>query len=84
MSVYSSFAFKFRLFQENAINIVMSLVFVAFCRSFGHMGLEVRSLNHPYSIKSKSSQCHDVVMTRSETKFLAPLNRRCQATGTDI
>ena len=31
--------------------------------------LEVRSLNHPYSIKTKSSQCHYVVMTRSETKL---------------
>ena len=37
--------------------------------------LEVRSLNHPYSLKTKSSQCHYVVMTRSETKFQAPLNR---------
>ena len=40
--------------------------------------LEVRSLNHPYSLKTKSSQCHYVVMTRSETKFQAPLNRRYQ------
>ena len=40
--------------------------------------LEVRSLNHPYSLKTKSSQCHYVVMTRSETKFQAPLNRRNQ------
>ena len=31
--------------------------------------LEVRSLNHPYSLKTKSSQCHYVVMTRSETKL---------------
>ena len=31
--------------------------------------LEVWSLNHPYSLKTKSSQCHYVVMTRSETKF---------------
>ena len=38
--------------------------------------LEVRSFNHPYSLKTKSSQCHYVVMTRSETKFQAPLNRR--------
>ena len=38
--------------------------------------LEVRSLNHPYSLKTKSSQCHYVVMTRSETKFQAPLNQR--------
>ena len=38
--------------------------------------LEVRSLNPPYSLKTKSSQCHYVVMTRSETKFQAPLNRR--------
>ena len=37
--------------------------------------LEVRSLTHPYSLKTKSSQCHYVVMTRSETKFQAPLNR---------
>ena len=29
--------------------------------------LEVRSLNHPYSLKTKSSQCHYVVMTMSET-----------------
>ena len=40
--------------------------------------LEVRSLNHPYSLKTKSSQCHYVVMTRSETKFQAPLNLRYQ------
>ena len=40
--------------------------------------LEVRSLSHPYSLKTKSSQCHYVVMTRSETKFQAPLNRRYQ------
>ena len=40
--------------------------------------LEVRSLNHPYSLKTKSSLCHYVVMTRSETKFQAPLNRRYQ------
>ena len=40
--------------------------------------LEVRSLNHPYSLKTKSPQCHYVVMTRSETKFQAPLNRRYQ------
>ena len=38
--------------------------------------LEVRSFNRPYSLKTKSSQCHYVVMTRSETKFQAPLNRR--------
>ena len=31
--------------------------------------LEVRSLNRPYSLKIKSSQCHYVVMTRSETKL---------------
>ena len=36
--------------------------------------LEVLSLNHLYSLKTKSSQCHYVVMTRSETKFQAPLN----------
>ena len=40
--------------------------------------LEVRSLNHPYSLKTKSSQCHYVAMTRSETKFQAPLNCRYQ------
>ena len=39
---------------------------------------EVLSFNHPYSLKTKSSQCHYVVMTRSETKFQAPLNRRYQ------
>ena len=31
--------------------------------------LEVRSLNHLYSLKTESSQCHYVVMTRSETKL---------------
>ena len=36
------------------------------------------SLSHPYSLKTKSSQFHYVVMTRSETKFQAPLNRRYQ------
>ena len=40
--------------------------------------LEVLFLNHPYSLIIKSSQCHYVVMTRSETKFQAPLNRRYQ------
>ena len=40
--------------------------------------LEVRSFNHPYSLKTKCSLCHYVVMTRSETKFQAPLNRRNQ------
>ena len=53
------------------------------CIVFGHVAihaqeLEVRSLNHPYSLKTKSSQCHYVVMTRSETKFQAPLNRLYQ------
>ena len=38
--------------------------------------LEVLSFNHPYSLKTKSSQCqcHYVVMARSETNFQAPLN----------
>ena len=40
--------------------------------------LDVRSLIRPYSLKTKSSQCHYVVMTRSETKFQAPLNCRYQ------
>ena len=31
--------------------------------------LEVRSLYHLYSLKTKSSRCHCVVMTRSETKL---------------
>ena len=31
--------------------------------------LEVRSLYHLYSLKTKSSQCHYVVMTRSETEL---------------
>ena len=31
--------------------------------------LEVRSLYHLYSLKTKSSWCHYVVMTRSETKL---------------
>ena len=37
----------------------------------GHLAaqeLEVRSLNPPYSLKSKSSQCH-YVMTSSKTKL---------------
>ena len=40
--------------------------------------LEVLSLSHLYSLKTKISPCHYVVMTRSETKFQAPLNRRYQ------
>ena len=40
--------------------------------------LEVLSLSHLYSLKTKISQCHYVVMTRSETKFQAPLNHRYQ------
>ena len=40
--------------------------------------LEVLSLSHLYSLKTKIAQCHYVVMTRSETKFQAPLNRRYQ------
>ena len=31
--------------------------------------LEVRSSYHLYSLKTKSSRCHYVVMTRSETKL---------------
>ena len=31
--------------------------------------LEVRSLYHLYSLKTKSPRCHYVVMTRSETKL---------------
>ena len=31
--------------------------------------LEVRHLYHLYSLKTKSSQCHYVVMTRSEPKL---------------
>ena len=31
--------------------------------------LEVRSLHHLYSLKTKSSRCHYLVMTRSETKL---------------
>ena len=31
--------------------------------------LEVRSLYHLYSLKTKTSWCHHVVMTRSETKL---------------
>ena len=31
--------------------------------------LEVRSIYHLYSLKTKSSRCHYVVMTRSETKL---------------
>ena len=31
--------------------------------------LEVRSLYHLYSLKTKSSRCHFIVMTRSETKL---------------
>ena len=31
--------------------------------------LEVRSLNYLYSLKTKNSRCHYVVMTRSETKL---------------
>ena len=31
--------------------------------------LEVRSLYHLYSLKTKSSRCHYAVMTRSETKL---------------
>ena len=42
--------------------------------------LEVRSLYHLYSLKTKSSWCHNEVMTRSETKLsvaiLAPVSGR--------
>ena len=31
--------------------------------------LEVRSVYHLYSLKTKSSRCHYIVMTRSETKL---------------
>ena len=31
--------------------------------------LEVRSLYHLYSLKTRSSRCHNVVMTRNETKL---------------
>ena len=36
--------------------------------------LEVWSSYLLYSLKTKSSRCHYEVMTRSETKFQAPLN----------
>ena len=36
---------------------------------FKSQELEVRSLYHLYSLKTKSSRCHYVVMTRSETKL---------------
>ena len=35
--------------------------------------LEVWSLYHPYCLKTKSSQRHYVVMTRSETKLLVAI-----------
>ena len=35
--------------------------------------LEVWSLYHLYSLKTKSSQCHYVVMTKSETKLLVAI-----------
>ena len=43
-----------------------------------HRSLKLDPLNHPYSLKTKSSQCHYLVITRSETNFQAPLNRRYQ------
>ena len=39
-----------------------------FCCVLPHK-LEVRSLYHLYSLKTKRSWCHYVVMTRSETKL---------------
>ena len=36
------------------------------------------SIYHLNSLKTKSSQCHYVVMFRSETKIQAPLNSRYQ------
>ena len=38
--------------------------------------LEVRSSYLLCSLKTKSSRCHYIVMTRSEIKFQAPLNLR--------
>ena len=61
-------------------NMALTIKYVV-CKSLGNMKaqqLEVLSLNHPYSLKTNSSQCHYVVMIRSETKFQAPLNCRYQ------
>ena len=44
------------------------------CLLFTPQELEVRSSYLLYSLKTKSSQCHYIAMTRSETKFQAPLN----------
>ena len=38
--------------------------------------LEVRSIYHLYSLKTKSSRCHYVVMTRSETKLSVAIPAR--------
>ena len=38
--------------------------------------LELMFIYDLYSLKTRSSRCHYVVMTRSETKIQAPLNRR--------
>ena len=35
--------------------------------------LEFRSLYHLYSLRTKSSRCHYIVMTRSETKLLVAI-----------
>ena len=66
------------IFYFNLVRYTYKYIQVTECKRIRTQELEVRSLNHPYRLKTKRSQCHYVVMTRSETKFQAPLNRRYQ------
>ena len=63
--------------ERDLLKFVNFLVIIH-CLLVSSQELEVLSLNHPFSLKTKSSQCHYVVMTKSETKFQTPLNRRYQ------
>ena len=48
---------------------ILKRIFFSYCLLHLSQELEVRSLYHPYSLKTKNSWYHYVVMTRSETKL---------------
>ena len=75
---FAKVKFKFLQLYQKCVNVISELQHEIFNNVECAQELEVRSVNHPYSLKTKSSQCHYVVMTRNETKFQAPLNRCCQ------
>ena len=55
--------FSPKIIFKQIIHLIMDMV------SVDTQELEVRSLYHLHSLKTKSSRCHYIVMTRSETKL---------------